>query len=162
MAQIERDGRILSDPRASQAEKAEALRFLVHFVADVHQPLHTADRQEKGGNNVMVRLGGKRLSLHQVWDQNVVVVMGNDSTRIAADIDGKLMPAQKAQLRAGTPADWANESFGVAAREIYAHLPEHGTVRLPENYARMESTVVRLQLARAGLRLAAMLNGIFR
>jgi hypothetical protein len=162
VAQIERDRRTLSDPRASQAEKAEALRFLIHFVADVHQPLHAADRQDKGGNNLMVRLGGKRLSLHQVWDQDVVVAMGNDSARIAAAIDGQLTPAQKAQMRAGTPADWANESFGVAAREIYAHLPEHGTVRLPENYARTQSGVARLQLARAGIRLAAMLNGIFK
>jgi hypothetical protein len=44
VAQIVRDGRILSDPRAPTAQKAEALRFLIHFVADVYQPLHAADR----------------------------------------------------------------------------------------------------------------------
>ena len=162
VAQIAQDARILSDPRASQPAKAEALRFLIHFVADVHQPLHAADRQDKGGNDVMARLGGKRLSLHQIWDQDVVAALGNDSERIAEEIDRGLMPQQKAQMRGGTAEDWADESFGVAEREIYARLPERGTIRLPDDYARRKSGVARLQLARAGLRLAAMLNGIFR
>ena len=162
VAQIVNDRRILSDPRAGKPARAEALRFLIHFVADVHQPLHTADRQDRGGNDVMVRLGGKRLSLHQVWDQDVVAALGNDSARIAAEIDGGLSPQQKAQMRAGSPADWANESFHLGEREIYARLPQRGTVRLADDYALAESGVVRLQLARAGLRLAAMLNGIFR
>ncbi len=162
VAQIARDARILKDPRAGKPAKAEALRFLIHFVADVHQPLHTADRQDRGGNNVMVRLGGKRLSLHQVWDQDVVVALGNDSGRVAAEIDGGLSPQQKAQMRGAGPVDWANESFHLGEREIYAHLPQRGTIRLPEDYAKRESGVVRLQLARAGVRLAAMLNQIFK
>jgi hypothetical protein len=162
VAQIASDARILRDSHASRPAKAEALRFLIHFVADVHQPLHTADRQDKGGNNVMVRLGGKRLSLHQVWDQDVVVAMGNDFGRVAAEIDRGLTPGQKAQMRVGTPQAWANESFHLAEREIYARLPERRTIRLPDDYAGRESGVVRLQLARAGLRLAAVLNDIFR
>ena len=162
VAQIARDARILSDSHASKPAKAEALRFLIHFVADVHQPLHTADRQDRGGNDVMVRLGGKRFSLHQVWDQDVVAALGNDSGRIAAEIDGGLSPQQKAQMRGGGPVDWANESFHLGEREIYAHLPQRGSVRLPDDYALAESGVARLQLARAGVRLAAMLNGIFR
>jgi hypothetical protein len=56
----------------------------------------------------MARLGGKRTSLHQIWDQDVAAAMGNDSTRIVAEIDGQLTAGQKAQMRGGTPADWAN------------------------------------------------------
>jgi hypothetical protein len=161
VAQIEKDRRILSDPRAPGPAKAEALRFLIHLVADMHQPLHAADRGDKGGNDVLVRWRGKRISLHQIWDQDVVAALGRDSTRIAADIDSRLTPQQKTQMRGGTPEDWANESFTLAGREIYAKLPGTGRIKLPDDYAQQESGVARLQLAKAGLRLAAMLNRIF-
>jgi hypothetical protein len=162
VAQIIRDRRILSDPRAPQAAKAEALRFLIHFVADLHQPLHAADRHDKGGNEELLRWHGKRTSLHQIWDQDVVAALGRDSERVAADIDARLTPQQKAQLSGGTVEDWANESFALAGREIYAKLPRSGRISLPEDYALVESGVTRLQLARAGIRLAAILNQIFR
>jgi hypothetical protein len=161
VAQIERDAALLSDPRAPAPARKEALLFLIHFVADIHQPLHAADRNDKGGNSTLVRLRGKQLSLHQVWDQDVVTVMGNDSERIAADIARQLTPQQKAQLAKGTPTDWANESFALASTEIYGKLPS-GRINLPPDYSRRELSVTRLQLARAGLRLAAMLNRIFR
>jgi hypothetical protein len=162
VGQIGRDAGILSDTRAPRAAKIEALRFLIHFVADVHQPLHAADRHDKGGNDVKVRWHGKRLSLHQIWDQDVVTALGNDSGRIAAESDSYFSPQQKRQMGGGTAADWANEGFALAGREIYARLPDQGRVRLPDDYARRESGVARLQLVKAGLRLAALLNGIFR
>lgn len=162
VAQIERDRRILSDPGASQAAKIEALRFLIHFVADLHQPLHAADRDDKGGNNTLVRWRGKRLSLHQIWDQNVVAALGNDSERVAAEIESRLTPQQRMQLSAGTPEAWANESFALAGREIYARLPPSGRIRLPDDYSKTESAIARLQLAKAGLRLAVLLNQIFK
>jgi hypothetical protein len=162
VAQINRDAGILSDPHASRGAKTEALRFLIHFVGDVHQPLHAADRADKGGNGIKVRWHGKRLSLHQVWDQDVVQALGQDSGRIAAESDASLSAQQKQQLSGGTPTDWANESFTLAAREIYAPLPQRGRINLPDDYAIRESGVARLQLERAGLRLAALLNRIFR
>lgn len=162
VAQIDRDAHILSDPRAPQAAKTEALEFLIHFVGDVHQPLHAADRDDKGGNDIHVRLRGKRLNLHQVWDQAVVEAVGRDSERAAAQIDLSFSPQQKKRLSGGTAADWANESFALADREIYAKLPPYGRITLPDDYPGRESGVTRLQLARAGLRLAALLNRIFR
>jgi len=118
VAQIERDAATLSDPRAAKPARTEALLFLIHFVADVHQPLHAADRNDKGGNGLMVRLRGKRLSLHQVWHQDVVTAMGQDSEHIAGDIEAHLTPQQKVQIETGALADWANESFALAEREI--------------------------------------------
>ena len=142
--------------------KVEALRFLIHFVGDVHQPLHAADRRDKGGNDVKVRWHNKRLSLHQIWDQDVVTPLGDDFNRIAVKSDASLSPQQKQQMSAGTPADWANESLALAGREIYARLPDHGRVKLPDDYGFRESGVARLQLTKAGLRLAATLNRIYR
>ena len=162
VAQMVRDFALLADPRPSRAQKKEALLFLIHLTADLHQPLHAADRHDKGGNDLTVRLRGKPLSLHQVWDRDVVSALGYDSERIAADIDARLTPGQKAELEGGTPADWANESLGVAAREIYAQVPPSGRITLAPDYPRREMNLTRLQLTRAGLRLAAMLNRVFR
>jgi hypothetical protein len=160
--QIERDIGLLRDPRASRAAKLDAFRFLIHFVADLHQPLHAADRRDKGGNGLTVFQGRRRSNLHRVWDQDVVAALGPDAMRVAVDIEKELVPAKKARLMAGTPSDWANESFQVASREIYARLPADGAVRLPRDYTSREKAVVRLQLLRAGLRLAAILNAIYR
>ena len=160
--QIERDIGLLRDPRAPRAARLDAFRYLIHFVADLHQPLHAADRHDKGGNSFNVMAGRRRSNLHRVWDQEVVVALGQDTMRVAAGIEGGASPAAKAAMMKGTPADWANESFQVASREIYARLPVNGPVRLPRDYAQREQTVVRQQLLRAGLRLAGILNTIYR
>ena len=160
VAQIQHDAAILSDPRAPN--KREALLFLIHFVADLHQPLHAADRHDKGGNGVMLRWRGKRLSLHQVWDNEVVTVFGNDSERIAADVTDHLSAGQKVELESGRPEEWANESLAIAALEIYGQIPAMGRITLPPDYPRREMNLTRLQLTRAGVRLAAILNRIFR
>ena len=82
----------------------------------------------------------------------MVEALGPDPGAVAGSIEAGLSPQDKAKLAAGTPADWANESFSVAAKEIYARIPSRGPVRLPRDYARREKAVVRLQLARAGIR----------
>jgi hypothetical protein len=162
VAQIGRDIAVLRDPRAPQAARLEAFRFLIHFVADLHQPLHAADRRDKGGNGFVVMEGRRRSNLHRVWDQDVVEALGPDPALVAGGIEAGLSPQDRQRLMGGTPADWANESFQVAAREIYARLPTNGPVRLPRDYTSREKAVVRQQLLRAGLRLAAVLNAIYR
>src|SRR5215469_1378791 len=72
VAQINRDVSVLRDPKAPHPAKIEALRFLIHFVGDLHQPLHAADRHDKGGNSLTVFLNGRRTNLHRVWDEDVV------------------------------------------------------------------------------------------
>jgi hypothetical protein len=131
-------------------------------VGDIHQPLHVADRHDEGGNKIFVIWHGKRTSLHKIWDQDVVAALGPNSERIAANIETQLTPQQRQQLGGGTPADWANESLALAQSEVYARLPPSGPPRLPEDYVGSESRIAKLQLTKAGLRLATMLNGIFR
>ena len=78
VAQIARDMSVLRDPKAPQPAKLEALRFLIHFVGDLHQPLHAADRHDKGGNSLIVFQGRRRSNLHRVWDEDVVEALGPD------------------------------------------------------------------------------------
>ena len=162
VAQINHDVAVLRDPKAQHAAKLESLRFLIHFVGDLHQPLHAADRHDKGGNSLTVFLNGKRTNLHRVWDEDLVRALGPDPAMVAGSIETDLTPDAKAKLARGTPVDWANESFGLASKEIYARIPSRGSVRLPRDYASREKQAVRLQLARAGIRLAMLLNQIYR
>jgi hypothetical protein len=160
--QIEREIGLLRDPRSSRDARLEAFRFLIHFVGDLHQPLHAADRRDKGGNAMVVYQGRRRTTLHRVWDQDVVAGLGRDTMVAASNIQAEIAPQDIAKIASGTPADWANESFGLASLEIYGRLPRSGPVRLPRDYVSRERAAVQLQLQRAGIRLAAILNRIYR
>jgi hypothetical protein len=162
VAQIENDRRVLGDARASRQMRAEALRFLVHFVGDIHQPLHAVDNDDKGGNAVRVYMPGDRTNLHRVWDAEVVQALGYDGDALAGGIDHAITPVQRKSWQAGTPSDWANESYRIARDEIYPVARGRRTMRLPASYPRAESAVVRRQLARAGVRLAWILNNTLR
>jgi hypothetical protein len=162
VAQIGNDMRLLGDRRAGDRARAEALRFLIHFVADIHQPLHAADDGDRGGNDVHVGMGRERASLHKVWDADVVQALGYDTGVIAARLDRSVTPAERKAWSAGTPANWANESQAVARDEIYPPVDGRRFVRLPRDYAYREAGVARVQLAKAGVRLAWLLNSTLR
>ena len=72
VAQVQKDAIIVGDRTLTQPVRAEALRFLIHFVGDLHHPLHATDNHDRGGNEVRVVLSGKRKNLHAVWDTDVV------------------------------------------------------------------------------------------
>jgi hypothetical protein len=162
VAQIENDRRILANSRASRQTRTEALRFLIHFVGDIHQPLHAVDNNDKGGNAVRVYMPGTRTNLHRVWDAEVVEPLGYNADAIAGEIDHAVTPAQRKSWQAGAPADWANESYRIARDEIYPVSRGRRTMRLPASYPGSERLVVRQQLARAGVRLAWLLNATLR
>lgn len=161
VAQIARDIALLKNSQTPHQDRLDALRFLIHFVGDLHQPLHTADRHDKGGNNLVVFLNRRRSNLHRVWDEDLVEALGPDPDRVAGGIERTLTPQEKADMAKGTIESWTDESFAVGQKAIYARVPR-GPVRLPRDYTAREAPLVRLQLARAGIRLAVLLNAIYR
>jgi hypothetical protein len=164
VAQISREERILADGRLLVAVRAEALRFLIHFVADVHQPLHASDNHDRGGNEVRIAVAGKRTNLHALWDTDLVRGLGTDPNRIAADLLTRITPRQQSEWSSGDATTWANESFNIASSEIYSGLPGFGpTARAivqPESYPSSERGVIAVQLEKAGVRLAWVLNAV--
>ena len=162
VAQIEKDLRVLSNHRAGEAARAEALRFLIHFVADVHQPLHAEDHDDKGGNQVRVTIGRYRANLHRVWDSEVVDALGADPAIEANVLARSITPAQRKSWASGAPAQWANEAHAIARDQIYPPLAGRREVRLPRDYAFRQAPVTRLLLAKAGVRLAFVLNNAFK
>ena len=161
VAQIDRDERILADRALLAPVRAEALRFLIHFVGDIHQPLHAADNHDRGGNDLKVVLGGRQSNMHSIWDVDVLRPLGRNGGSAASRLEGAITQSQIRAWQFGTAADWANESFRIATQEIYsAPSTANSTapIILPREYPAIEENIVRAQIEKAGLRLAWVLN----
>ena len=155
-----------------QSEKLLALKFLIHFVGDLHQPLHAADRHDSGGNAVPVLYGdlGAPDNLHAYWDQRLVRQLGTDPKQVAQVLNKAIGGAQSRTWGKGKPADWAAEAAAQAKAVAYdfsgeSTVPdEHGipAIRLDAVYDQRALPVVREQLSRAGVRLARLLDAALK
>jgi hypothetical protein len=163
---IEQFRRELGSPRVAAPERLLALQFLLHLVADVHQPLHAGDDDDRGGNGKRVRAPGYRAgTLHQYWDTVLVERLGASSVGVATTLIADISVADRRAWSAGTAADWAFESFALARTVAYGRLPAPGAghlYTLDDDYLRAAQAAVRLQLERAGVRLATILNDALR
>jgi S1/P1 Nuclease len=148
----------LKDPKTDFEERLFALKFLLHFVGDLHQPLHTADNNDRGGNGVKVWSGSKTLPLHSLWDTELVRAIARRPVVLAQVLLMQITPAQAASWQTGTPEDWAWEAFAMAQEDAYGDPPLSGTQQLTPAYVEQAKADVALQLSRAGVRLAHLLN----
>ncbi len=175
--QIEKDYGVLAQRFSPLREKREALKFLVHFVGDVHQPLHCADDNDRGGNEKWFRYHGPSgrswhatwVNLHGFWDNLLEPKAKENSRRFAYWLEKKISSEDKKTWAQGKPSDWAYESFSIARDDIYNELPDGPLLEknrwgqdLPEDYysGKMRGIVDR-QLEKAGIRLAYLLNNLF-
>ncbi|MFZ5877446.1 MAG: S1/P1 nuclease [Nitrospirota bacterium] len=161
---IARFERVLADYDRPRAERAEALRFVTHFVADLHQPLHAADHRDGGGNDVKVvffgavlRPGGRApWNLHAVWDSGLIERRGLSVSKYVQRLTRQLARQSINDLVAGSVVDWALESHRAAGDTAYRLPPDRV---LGDEYADMAFPVIDDLLAKAGVRLAKVLNG---
>jgi nuclease S1 len=146
------------------AERLLALKFLIHFIGDLHQPLHAADHQDRGGNCIgLAPPPGQGGNLHAYWDVEVVAALGATAPAIADKLDAQLSPAELKDWSAGTPRSWAMDSFDVGRRDAYAlpSLPtcrSGGSVALSSQYQAQAAKDAATQLLKAAVRMAAVLN----
>jgi hypothetical protein len=157
---------VLSDPRARKADRTEALKYLVHFVGDVHQPLHCTDRDDRGGNRRLVFFldHSRAVSLHMVWDSTILLQRKNRTPILsyAMSLNKQIAAADEQAWATGTPEDWANESHAVAVKVAYARVPADGPPpKLDQAYVDKAADVIDAQLEKGGVRLAALLNKCF-
>lgn len=152
---------VLQDQNAPQVNRVEALRFLVHFVADVHQPLHVSYAQDRGGSTVDVTFfGSSTWSLHSVWDTGLLNHMSlGDWVATAIRVRSEITDVELTAYRASSdPLDWAHES-GKITYAVYQELL-NGTV-IGQNYFETYIGTIEDRLAAAGVRLAMLLNNTF-
>jgi len=172
-AQTDRQLRILGDSSARLAQRNRALKWVVHLVGDIHQPLHAANRRDRGGNTVQVSFFGQRdnppygtLTLHAVWDvsmvRRLVADRGGERVIVSAPItDGDRIAWEK-----GSIPDWTAESHRIARDTVYPLLPVAAScsskivevVAIDQAYYAKAAPLIEVQIRRAGVRLARVLN----
>lgn len=146
----------LRNKRATNTEKQEALKFLVHFVGDVHQPLHVGQASDRGGNSVTVLWFEEPTNLHHVWDDSILRFEEFSYTEYVNHLN-QFTNEQRVAINSGTPLDWAMETRSYA--EIVYNV---GTdKKLGYDYQAKAKLVVEERLRSGGLRLAKILNDIF-
>ncbi|WP_448659311.1 S1/P1 nuclease [Sphingomonas sp. CJ99] len=166
-AQVDRNLKLIQDRSVPRREKIMALLFLIHFVEDLHMPLHAGDRSDRGGNDVRSRYGAyvsERLNLHSVWDG----ALAERAITTPPEIVRVYSAAERAAINGGTTLDWSREAWAVSRDVAYAGAlgdpcgpkPEGRVTLTPEAIA-AAVPAAQLQAQRAGLRLARLLDEAF-
>lgn len=153
---------VLANRQAPRRDRQHALLFLVHFVGDIHQPLHVGDNDDRGGNQTQIQFFDRGTNLHRVWDSDIMRHIGG-SDRVWTDRVRQGITRESArEWSAGTVEDWATETLK-AAKVAYGMKPGSRSLiasgaSLGEDYVKTASPILREQLARAAVRLANELN----
>ena len=150
--------KVLADPKRSDEDRETALKYLVHLVGDMQQPLHGVDAT--GADNKVI-FDGTETNLHGVWDGGILRSRGEDNPE---DLARKLMATEKNVPDGGTVLDWANEDREIARTQIYDTITPHTkeVVTLPPDYASEKLPIVEMRLMQGGLRLARLLNSLLK
>jgi len=171
----------LTDMSLPFDQQNEALKFLIHFVGDIHQPLHCGFTTDRGGNTFEGKFNKKKVNLHEIWDTSIVAERiandfgGNQSDYLnflVTQIQGAWSNDAAAWSQCTAPTkysdcsgDWAVESINAACS--YSYVEADGKTHiatgfsLGEPYYERNMPVVELQIAKAGVRLATVLNALF-
>jgi len=155
----------LRSSSTAPAERLTALKFLMHLVGDLHQPLHASDHDDRGGNCIRLSPSpdGHDTNLHAYWDTGVVEALGGTADAIADRLDRRITPGELSVWAHGDAKTWATESFELSRKDAYA-LPsrptcnDRGAVALTPAYMSTAVQDSELQLEKAGVRLAVLLN----
>lgn len=144
----------LKNESLSTAERQIALRFLIHFIGDLHQPLHVGREADLGGNRIKVTWFDKETNLHSLWDNSLVDFQQYSYSEYAKTLDILSEEVENA-LENSSLEDWFYDSY-VLANKVYASVPADGKLSYKYNYIFKED--LDRQLLKGGLRLAKLLN----
>ena len=145
----------LRDPKASDEDKRAALRFVVHIIGDLHQPLHVGIHPDRGGNDVKITYFGQAMNLHMLWDSSLIEGRNLSYSDYARWLERSITPEQLIAWSDIRPDTWMNESIALE-KTIYPASPD-----LSWSYAYEHKAEVDDRLKRAGVRIAAYLNWLF-
>jgi hypothetical protein len=157
MTALIRYSKLVRDRRAPLAERQLALRFIVHIVGDLHQPLHVGRPGDRGGNDVKVTWFGEPTNLHSVWDTKLVDEQQLSYSEMTAWLDARITPGMVRRWSVVDANVWIAESAALRER-IY---PAADKTALSYGYVYENKARVEERLEQGGIRLAAYLNKLF-
>ncbi|WP_034890773.1 S1/P1 nuclease [Gillisia sp. Hel_I_29] len=149
--------KVLKDKNSSKDDKEFYLKMLIHFMGDLHQPLHTGRGEDKGGNDIQIRWFNDGSNLHRLWDSDMIDSYDMSFSELANNTV-KFSETERRTITAGSFEDWMYESK-MLSEKVYnsADIGE----KLSYRYMYDWFPVVREQLEKGGLRLASVLNEIY-
>ncbi|WP_010134403.1 S1/P1 nuclease [Ochrovirga pacifica] len=148
----------IRNPIISKEDKTFYLKMLVHFVGDLHMPLHAGNKHDYGGNKIKVQWYGKDVNLHSLWDTHMLDSYQMSYSELANNTD-VLKKKELRRLQSGSLLDWVHESRKLALK-VYKEV-EDGE-RLGYKYMYHNFPIVRTQLQKGGVRLAKVLDETFK
>lgn len=159
---LERFAATVRNPSASQEDRALALRFIIHIVGDLHQPLHAGNGTDRGGNDVKVRWFEDETNLHSVWDTEMIEAQNLSYTEYAERLDAQISAADTIAWWTASPVVWVGESTEI--RDIIYPPPAMDGKVVTLNYAYQFEHIetVETRLKQGGVRLAAYLDTLFQ
>ncbi|MGH7471998.1 MAG: S1/P1 nuclease [Longimicrobiales bacterium] len=155
---------ILADSARPAQDRREALKFVAHFVGDLHQPLHVSFADDRGGNQTRVEFfgdagrPGRPRDLHSVWDTRILTRAGVQAQPWATRLNEQIPADEAKRWETLDVVAWANEAFALTTRFVYGQLPADG--RISDEYYTPALRHSESQLQKAGVRLAFLLNRI--
>ncbi len=147
----------LKEGNLSKEKEAENLKILVHLVGDLHQPLHVGNGTDRGGNDVRVQWFGSNSNLHRVWDSGMIDGKQLSYTELASFVNHPTKNEVK-EWQSSTIRDWAHESSALLT-QVY-DFPANK--RLGYSYSYKNWDTVQQRLVKAGVRMAGLINEIYR
>ncbi len=155
MSALARFTATLRNPAASIDDKRLALRFIVHIIGDLHQPLHAGGGNDRGGNDMKVSWFGRSTNLHSVWDSAMIEQRSLSYSELADWLARAITPQQIIAWNDRDPGTWIRESIALR-KTIYPT-----DTNLSWDYAYQHRPELDDRLKRGGIRIAAYLNWVF-
>ena len=149
----------LGDKNAPAIVKRVALRYVAHLVGDMHQPLHAGRAKDRGGTEIKVSYRGQSTNLHYFWDTDLVEMEPGTPAELAERLGAAVTSEDRLRWQRGGPVQWTDESLTLVRSRAYSVGP---SVELSDEYVELARPVVRTRLAQAGIRLAWLLNSVFK
>lgn len=150
---------VLSSTASSREQKIEALKFIVHFIGDLHQPMHVSREEDKGGNTIQVNYAGVGTNLHALWDSKLLDHLGLDDQQLAQKCD-QVSAAQVAAWQSDPLIKWIWESYEISSK-LYAEIDAMNSRSIDDSYYQAHIQIIQQRIEMAGVRLAGVLNRIF-
>jgi len=154
---VYRFGFDLKDPDKSKTQKAFALKFLVHFIGDLHQPMHVSNKEDRGGNDIKVSFMGDFYNLHGLWDSGLIEHQGLTYKEMATNYD-TATPAEIKKWQSDDPMVWLWESYQIST---ILYQEAAADPKFEEDYYKSHIPVLEKRIEKGGIRLAGVLNSIF-
>ena len=148
---------ILEDIENPFVKRKDALKYLVHFVGDVHQPLHLGNRKDRGGGKIRLSYMGRNVNLHHLWDGGLIDWKKESLLEYAKHLNARMVDSEKFEWLSFNINRWANESRSLALKHAYPLESR----KLSKKYILKSREILDQRMVQAGVRLAGLLNKLF-